>query len=68
MPMRRNYDDEMDESDNAAHEKYAYKFDFDVLQPFMIRSFKPFFRKGAVLELGATQEISPGAFSTISMM
>jgi len=53
MPMRRNYDDEMDESDNAAHEKYAYKFDFDVLQPFMIRSFKPFFRKGAVLELGS---------------
>ena len=38
--------------DTAEH-KYAYSFDFDVMHPFMIRSFLPFFRQGNMLELGS---------------
>jgi SAM-dependent methyltransferase len=49
----RNYDHEMDNSASEASQKYAYSFDFDVMHPFMIRSFEPFFRKGALLELGS---------------
>jgi len=33
--------------------QYVYDFDTDVIHPFMIRSFKPFFVKGNVLELGS---------------
>ncbi len=33
--------------------KYAYNFDFDVMHPFMLRSFAPFFRPGSLLELGS---------------
>ncbi|MEO7992378.1 MAG: class I SAM-dependent methyltransferase, partial [Chryseolinea sp.] len=46
----RNYDKEM--KDTPSH-KYAYNFDFDVMHPFMIKSFKPFFRPGSLLELGS---------------
>ncbi|MBN8767105.1 MAG: class I SAM-dependent methyltransferase [Thiobacillus sp.] len=49
----RNYNQELDDTDNPAHEKYAYSFDFDVLHPYMIRSFEPFFRQGSLLELGS---------------
>ena len=49
----RNYNQELDDTGNRAHEKYAYTFDFDVLHPYMIRSFEPFFRKGSLLELGS---------------
>ena len=46
----RDYDSEIiDTSDR----KYAYGFDFDVMHPFMIRSFKPYYRPGALLELGS---------------
>lgn len=38
--------------DNAGR-KYAYSFDFDVMHPFMIRAFTPFFRPGSMLELGS---------------
>lgn len=38
--------------DNAGRQ-YAYGFDFDVMHPFMMRSFAPFFRPGNVLELGS---------------
>lgn len=38
--------------DTADH-RYAYGFDFDVMHPFMIRSFQPFFRPGSLLELGS---------------
>jgi 2-polyprenyl-3-methyl-5-hydroxy-6-metoxy-1,4-benzoquinol methylase len=48
--MKRDYDKEM--QDTKDH-KYAYNFDFDVMHPFMVRSFAPFFREGAVLELGS---------------
>ena len=33
--------------------KYAYGFDFDVMHPYMIKSFEPFFRPGTLLELGS---------------
>jgi 2-polyprenyl-3-methyl-5-hydroxy-6-metoxy-1,4-benzoquinol methylase len=49
MSNARNYDQEMHDSEAR---KYAYSFDFDVMHPFMIRAFEPFFRKGSVLELG----------------
>jgi 2-polyprenyl-3-methyl-5-hydroxy-6-metoxy-1,4-benzoquinol methylase len=32
--------------------QYAYNFDYDVMHPFMIKSFAPFFRPGHALELG----------------
>lgn len=45
----RNYDTEI--KDTADHQ-YAYSFDFDVMHPYMMRSFEPFFVPGSVLELG----------------
>ena len=39
--------------------KYAYTFDYDIMHPYMMESFVPYFRKGAVLELGCFQ----GAFT-----
>src|SRR5690606_38949244 len=30
-----------------------YGFDFDVMHPYMMQSFKPFFRAGSLLELGS---------------
>jgi 2-polyprenyl-3-methyl-5-hydroxy-6-metoxy-1,4-benzoquinol methylase len=52
----RDYNQET--SDTASH-KYAYGFDFDVMHPFMLRAFQPFFRPGRFLELGSFQ----GAFT-----
>lgn len=49
MNAGRNYDQEIHDSEAR---KYAYSFDFDVMHPFMIRSFEPFFQKGSALELG----------------
>jgi len=46
----RDYDTE---AKDKAESKYAYNFDFDVMHPFMIRSFQPFFKKGSLLELGS---------------
>lgn len=50
MSAQRNYDVEI--RDTADHQ-YAYGFDFDVMHPFMIRSFEPFFNSGSLLELGS---------------
>lgn len=50
MSDSRDYDEEI--KDNKER-KYAYEFDFDVMHPYMLRSFKPFFRAGSVLELGS---------------
>jgi SAM-dependent methyltransferase len=47
---QRDYDAEI--RDTADHQ-YAYGFDFDVMHPYMIRSFRPFFRAGSFLELGS---------------
>jgi 2-polyprenyl-3-methyl-5-hydroxy-6-metoxy-1,4-benzoquinol methylase len=50
MTTGRNYNEEFVDSSSS---KYAYGFDFDVMHPFMIRSFEPFFNKGSLLELGS---------------
>lgn len=50
MANKRNYNEEFD--DNVGR-KYAYGFDLDVMHPYMVRSFEPFFhRDGSLLELG----------------
>src|SRR5579862_8293599 len=46
----RDYNAEMCDSPER---RYAYGFDFDVMHPFMLRSFAAFFRPGSVLELGS---------------
>lgn len=46
----RDYDRE---GKDAAGHKYAYGFDFDVMHPFMLRSFEPFLVQGSALELGS---------------
>jgi 2-polyprenyl-3-methyl-5-hydroxy-6-metoxy-1,4-benzoquinol methylase len=48
--VNRDYDRE---SKDALGHKYAYTFDLDVMHPFMLRSFEPFFRPGSALELGS---------------
>jgi 2-polyprenyl-3-methyl-5-hydroxy-6-metoxy-1,4-benzoquinol methylase len=50
MNQTRNYDQE---SKDARDHKYAYQFDFDVMHPFMVKAFTPFFRHGNLLELGS---------------
>lgn len=48
--MERDYNAEINDTDDH---KYAYGFDFDVMHPYMIKSFKPFFVQGGLLELGS---------------
>ncbi|WJM86128.1 class I SAM-dependent methyltransferase [Dickeya chrysanthemi] len=50
MENKRDYNAEI--NDTSEH-KYAYGFDFDVMHPFMVRSFEPFFKSGNLLELGS---------------
>jgi GNAT superfamily N-acetyltransferase/2-polyprenyl-3-methyl-5-hydroxy-6-metoxy-1,4-benzoquinol methylase len=50
MDSRRDYNVEIKDTNDH---KYAYSFDFDVMHPFMIKSFEPFFNKGSLLELGS---------------
>ena len=38
--------------DNAGR-SYFYGFDYDVIHPFMLKSFEPFFNQGSLLELGS---------------
>jgi SAM-dependent methyltransferase len=45
----RNYNQEFKDNDR----KYFYGFDYDVMHPFMLKSFMPFFREGNILELGS---------------
>ncbi|MCA9182567.1 MAG: class I SAM-dependent methyltransferase [Planctomycetales bacterium] len=47
--MTRDYNAETIDNDR----QYAYGFDFDVMHPYMVRSFSPFFRRGNMLELGS---------------
>lgn len=49
MGNKRDYNLEI--KDTADHQ-YAYGFDFDVMHPFMVRAFGPFFNDGNILELG----------------
>lgn len=46
----RDYNNEL--KDTSDHQ-YAYSFDFDVMHPYMLRSFTPFFKEGNFLELGS---------------
>ena len=48
--MKRDYNKEL--KDVVGH-KYAYSFDFDIMHPYMLKSFKPLFREGNLLELGS---------------
>lgn len=50
MSIKRNYDGEI--QDTSDHQ-YAYGFDFDVMHPFMIKTFEPYFRGDNLLELGS---------------
>ncbi len=50
MVEERNYDAEHQDSEGR---KYSYSFDFDVMHPYFLKSFKPFFVKGSLLELGS---------------
>jgi 2-polyprenyl-3-methyl-5-hydroxy-6-metoxy-1,4-benzoquinol methylase len=50
METKRDYNQEA--KDTKDH-KYGYSFDYDVMHPFMLKSFAPFFRDGSFLELGS---------------
>lgn len=50
MSNQRDYNQEL--KDTSDH-KYAYNFDFDVMHPFMLKAFLPYFIKGNFLELGS---------------
>jgi 2-polyprenyl-3-methyl-5-hydroxy-6-metoxy-1,4-benzoquinol methylase len=50
MENKRDYN--LESKDNEGR-KYGYQFDYDVLHPYMIRSFIPFFKEGSLLELGS---------------
>ena len=55
-PTQRNFNEELKDT---AERTYSYNFDFDVMHPYMLESFKPFFRPGNMLELGCFR----GAFT-----
>ncbi len=50
MQTKRDYNQELKD---VAGRQYGYRFDFDVMQRYMVRSFQPFFRGGNLLELGS---------------
>lgn len=50
MNSKRDYNREIKDTKNH---KYTYRFDFDVMHPYMLRSFIPFLRSGNLLELGS---------------
>ena len=50
--QQRDYNKEMRD---AMEHKYTYDFDVSVMHPFMLKSFKPFFKSGNLLELGSFQ-------------
>lgn len=52
MSVKRNYNRELQDTEDH---KYGYSFDYDVMHPFMIKAFEPFFREGNLLELGSSK-------------
>jgi 2-polyprenyl-3-methyl-5-hydroxy-6-metoxy-1,4-benzoquinol methylase len=50
MVLNRNFNKEIEDNEGR---NYFYGFDYDVMHPFMIRSFEPYFKKGSILELGS---------------
>lgn len=54
MTECRDFNQEFIDSDNMENgRRYAYSFDYDVMHPYMIKSFEPFFNQGNMLELGS---------------
>ena len=54
LNKQRNFNNECKDSDEKDNgRKYGYSFDYDVMHPFMIKSFAPFFNNGSLLELGS---------------
>lgn len=47
--MERDYNAEM--KDNTER-KYKYQFDYDIMHPYMLKAFSPYFRGADALELG----------------
>jgi SAM-dependent methyltransferase len=50
MKLERDFNKEI--RDTKDH-KYGYMFDYDVMHPFMLKAFLPFFKEGKLLELGS---------------
>lgn len=50
MSNSRDFNAEIE--DSKGHQ-YAYAFDLDVMHPYMMKSFAPFFGRGSALELGS---------------
>lgn len=50
MSGKRDYSQEHVDTEGR---KYVYGFDYDVMHPLMVRTFRPWFRPGGVLELGS---------------
>jgi 2-polyprenyl-3-methyl-5-hydroxy-6-metoxy-1,4-benzoquinol methylase len=50
VPSDRDYNAETADTDGR---RYAYRFDLDVMQGYLLRSFEPRFRPGSLLELGS---------------
>lgn len=59
MSEKRDYNAEARDADGR---KYAYGFDFDVMHPYMLKSFEPYFKKGSLLELGSFKGDFTGRF------
>jgi 2-polyprenyl-3-methyl-5-hydroxy-6-metoxy-1,4-benzoquinol methylase len=51
----RDYNQELSDQNNGDNEKYAYSFDYDVMHPYVVKSFVPFIVKGSLLELGSCE-------------
>ena len=49
MSTNRDYNKEFKDNDR----KYFYGFDIDVMHPYMLKAFTPFFKEGSILELGS---------------
>jgi 2-polyprenyl-3-methyl-5-hydroxy-6-metoxy-1,4-benzoquinol methylase len=54
MNTNRDYNNELQDTKGR---KYGYCFDFDVMHPYMLKSFTPFFVNGSLLELGSYEGI-----------
>ena len=50
MKLTRDFNREIEDNDGR---KYFYGFDYDIMHPYMIKSFEPFLEKGNLLELGS---------------
>ena len=50
MYSTRDFNKEIIDNDGRS---YFYGFDYEVMHPYMIKSFEPFFKEGSLLELGS---------------